>query len=231
MDIICSACGRKHQLTARIANSLERLEPGKKLRLQCSHCQKPILCGPELLRSEAHLRKGRKKELPLVKPPEPPDISWLREGIFEEETVVSDIPQALVMVPAGKIQEQISHALTGLGYRPETAETVPEVMGKMQFFNYSSIVMHTSFDGYSLETNPFHAHMCEMNMSKRRYIFYVLIGSQFKTFYNLQAMACSANLVVNEKDCSHFSVILRKSIPEYEELFGPFMEELKVRGR
>jgi hypothetical protein len=70
-----------------------------------------------------------------------------------------------------------------------------------------------------------------MNMARRRYIFYALLGPEFNTFFNLQALAYSANLVVNEKDTPHFGVILRKSIPEYEELFGPFMEELKVQGR
>jgi hypothetical protein len=73
--------------------------------------------------------------------------------------------------------------------------------------------------------------MCAMNMARRRYIFYVLIGPEFKTFYNIQALAESANLVVNEKDTPYFGVILRKSIPDYEELFGPYMEELKVQRK
>jgi hypothetical protein len=70
-----------------------------------------------------------------------------------------------------------------------------------------------------------------MNMSKRRFIFYILIGKEFKTFYNLQALAYSANLVVNDEEVPMFDIILRKTIPEYEELFGPIMEELRHHGR
>jgi hypothetical protein len=166
-----------------------------------------------------------------VKPPEPPDTSWLADGDYEEESVVSDIPQAMVLVQDEKIEEQVVGALTGLGYRAETVDNLVDAIEKMQFFDYSSIVMQASFDGNDLEGNGFHELMSSMSMSRRRYIFYVLLGPQFNTFYNLQALAYSANLVVNEKDTNHFGVILRKAIPEYEELFGPFMEELKVQGR
>lgn len=231
MEIICSKCGKKHTLGPKLEKNLQNLDAGKKLRLKCSQCEESIMLGPELLSKETDLDQPVKTKQLTVKPPEPPDTSWLEDGVFEEEAVVSDIPQAIVLVPDEKMREQIVTALAGLGYRAETAEDVSEAMEKMQFFNYSSIVMHESFDGNELGENKFHQYMCDMNMSRRRYIFYVLIGNELKTFYNLQALAYSANLVVNEYDTGHFGVILRKSIPEYEELFGPFMEELKVQGR
>jgi hypothetical protein len=82
-----------------------------------------------------------------------------------------------------------------------------------------------------LEDSTFHAYMRKMVMERRRYIFYILIGPDFHTLYNLQALATSANLVVNEADLKYFDVILRKTIPEYEELFGPLLEELAATGR
>ena len=231
MDIICQACGKTHKSSPKLEENLSKLAPGKKLRLKCAQCEEAIMLGPEMLEGGPGIEKKKKGKKVVVKPPEAPDTSWLEDGVFEEEAVVSDIPQAIVLVPDEKMREQIVTALTGLGYRAETAETVEDVMEKMQFFNYSSIVMHSSFAGGALSENRFHTHLCKMNMARRRYIFYVLIGNEFKTFYNLQALANSANLVVNDKDTGHFGVILRKSIPEYEELFGPYMEELKVQGR
>ena len=231
MDIICIACGKKHKSNAKLEENLSRLAPGKKLQLKCSQCAEPIIIGAEMLSEGPGLETSRKTIKTVVKPPEPPDTAWLEDGVFEEEAIVSDIPQAIVLVPDEKMREQIVSALTGLGYRAETADSVDDAMEKMQFFNYSSIVMHSSFDGGGLLKNQFHSYMCSMNMSRRRYIFYVLVGEELKTFYNLQALAYSANLVVNDSDAGHFGVILRKSIPEYEELFGPFMEELKVQGR
>ena len=222
MNITCKACGKAHKANSKIEKSIRKLPSGQKLRLKCSQCGEPIALGREILPGGGTAR---------VKPPEPPDTSWLADGDYEEESVVSDIPQAMVLVQDEKTEEQVVGALTGLGYRAETVDNVSDAIEKMQFFEYSSIVMQASFDGQDLNENSFHELMCSMSMSRRRYIFYALLGPEFKTFYNLQALACSANLVVNDKDTAHFGVILRKAIPEYEELFGPFMEELKVQGR
>ncbi len=223
MNITCKACGKVHKSNGKIEESLKKLAPGKKMRLKCSQCGKQIVLGAEM--------GAGAKQAGRVRPPEPPDTSWLADGDFEEEAVVSDIPQAMVLVRDEKIEEQVVSALTGLGYRAECVDDVSEAIEKMQFFNYSSIVMQSSFTQTGLNENEFHELMGTMSMSRRRYIFYALIGPEFNTFFNLQALACSANLVVNAQDTAHFGVILRKAIPEYEELFGPFMEELKVQGR
>jgi hypothetical protein len=223
MNITCKACGKIHKSNSKIEEGIKKLGPGQKIKLKCSQCGEQIVLGQES--STGNSTRS------TVRPPEPPDTSWLEDGEFEEEAVVSDIPQALVLVGDEKISELVVNALTGLGYRAESVSDAREAIEKMEFFNYSSIVMHSSFDGTNLKENKFHELMSSMNMARRRYIFYALLGPEFNTFFNLQALAWSANLVVNEKDSEHFGVILRKAIPEYEELFGPFMEELKVQGR
>jgi hypothetical protein len=234
MKIVCTACGKAHKANAKLEASLKSLKPGSSLRMKCLQCGEQILLGRELL-DQAATSAGQQAAQPFVakrvKPPEPPDTSWLEDGIFEEEEIVSDIPQSMVLMPEGPGREQVIKALTGLGYRAETALDTDHALERMQFFNYSSIVMHTGFTGDRIADNEFHRFMCAMNMARRRYIFYVLIGPEFKTFYNLQALAESANLVVNEKDTPYFGVILRKAIPDYEELFGPYMEELKVQRK
>ena len=223
MNITCKACGKVHKVNAKIEESIQKLAPGQKVRLKCSQCEEQIVVGAEMLSTGSRAS--------VVRPPEPPDTTWLADGDFEEEAVVSDIPQALVLVKDEPIADLVTNALTSLGYRAELVESVDEALEKMQFFNYSSIVMQSSFGGTRLEENKFHLMMSSMSMSRRRYIFYALLGPDFNTFFNLQALSWSANLVVNDKDTKHFGVILRKAIPEYEELFGPFMEELKVQGR
>lgn len=59
----------------------------------------------------------------------------------------------------------------------------------------------------------------------------MLVGPNLNTLYELEALANSANLVINEKDIQYLDVILRKSITAYEQMFGPVMEELKAYGR
>jgi len=235
MEITCNACGKKFQTNGKLDKSLTNLAPGKRLRVKCGQCGEPIVLTGDMMDEEVislgDSPRRKKVSKRKVKPPEPPDTSWLEDGVFDEEEIVSDIPQALVLMPEGEGQGKVINALTGLGYRAETAKNTGEALEKMQFLNYSSIVMHSKFNGKGLTKNRFHLHMSMMGMSRRRYIFYALVGPEFKTFYNLQALVNSANLTVNAKDIPHFGLILRKAIPEYEELFGSFMEELKVQGK
>ena len=224
MKITCSACGKSHQSNAKLEASLKKLQPGQKLRLKCSQCGESIPLGRD------SLRQGP-SSASQVNPPPPPDTSWLEEGIFDDEEVVSDIPQAIVLMQSGEACDNVGSALSGLGYRAEVTDDLDQVLERMQFINYTCMVMHTDARPEELDQNRLHRYICSLEMSRRRNIFYVLIGSNFKTFYNIQALACSANLVVNEKDAPYFAVILRKAIPEYEELFGPYMDELKIQGK
>ena len=66
-----------------------------------------------------------------------------------------------------------------------------------------------------------------MWQQRRRLLYYVLVGPDVHTCYNLQALALSANLVINERELAFVEVILRKGFREYVELFGPFLEVLE----
>jgi hypothetical protein len=166
-----------------------------------------------------------------VKPPNPPNTEWLRDGIFQEKEVVEDIPEALVLMPLTKTLDMVTQAAMDFGYRVELAPTPEDAIEKMQFINYAAVFHHCDFESGSIETGKFHSFMRSMNMSRRRYIFYVLIGEQFDTLYDLQALAYSANLVVNDAEIPFVGTVLKKAIPEFEALFGPLMEELRVVGK
>lgn len=225
MKITCSACGKAHSSNAKLEASLEKLQPGQKLRLKCSQCGEAIALAREDLGIRGVTSAGS------IHPPSPPDTSWLQEGAFEAEDVVADIPRAIVLMKPGETRDQVSAALSGLGYQAEAADDPAQIVKRMQFSNYTCVVMHAGVANGELAGNPLHNYMCSLEMDRRRYIFYILFGPEFKTFYNIQALSNSANLVVNESDMSHFGIILRKAIPEYEELFGPYMDELKIQGK
>ncbi len=222
MKITCSACGKAHKSSAKLEKSLEQLHPGQKIRLKCSQCGEAIPLGRDDLYAGAAA---------AVQPPAPPDIGWLKEGVFDDEEVVSDIPQALILSPPGEARDKMSSALAGMGYRAETAERTGDVLTQMQFINYSCVVLNSECVQGDFHDDPLHRMLCSMEMTRRRYIFYVLVGPEFQTFYNIEALSNSANLVVNSSDIGHFGVILRKAIPEYEQLFGPYMDEMKIQGK
>lgn len=225
MKITCGSCGKAHKSTSKLESSIEQLLPGQKIRIKCSQC------GQAIALSREDLYQSPTTGTIDIKPPPAPDTSWLRDGYFDDDEIVSDIPQAIILMKEGEGRDKVAGSLTGLGYRSETVENSREVVGKMPFNNYSCVILHTGSLSGSFVDDPLHKYMRTLDMDRRRYILYVLIGPEFQTFYNMQALSHSANLVVNDGDLQHFGVILRRAIPEYEELFGPYMDELKIQGK
>lgn len=235
MNVSCPHCGKQLKLSDKFEASLKSLKPDQKARVKCIQCAEPFQIDSRIFGqgspSQA-LRKGAPQPSgTVVKPPQPPDVSWLQEGVFEDQEVVEDIPLALILMPENSGRGEVVKAVEALGYRVEVADSAESAIEKMEFVNYSSVILHTDFEPEGLQGGPFHKFMCNMSMPKRRYIFFALIGKGLHTLYDLEALAYSANIVVNEKDVSHFGTILRKAFPDYEALFGPLMEELRVLGK
>jgi len=236
MTVSCPKCGKQLKLSDKFKESLSKLKPEQKVRVKCTQCGEPFPIDASVL-DTGPLSEGPKKSAAakarrvMVKPPDPPDVSWLQEGVFDDQEVVEEIPLALVLVPETCGRDEVVKAVESIGYRAEVAATATAAIEKMEFVNYSGVILHTEFEEGGVRTGVFHQFMSAMNMTRRRYIFYALIGKELHTFYNLEALAYSANIVVNEREVHHFGTILRKAIPEYEALFGPLMEELRVMGR
>ena len=205
---------------ARINDALRKLTAGKRLTIKCPHCRESI----KLSSSAASARET------VLQPPAPPDLDWLTTGRFAGEEKVEDVPMSLVLYPESPQRDLVVKAMKEVGYQVVTVDTPEEAIKRMQFVRFSCVTLHTDLEG-GLEKSVFHDYMRKMAMERRRYIFYILIGPHFHTLYNLEALSTSANLVVAEKDLKYFDVILRKAIPEYEELFGPILEELAAYGK
>lgn len=229
MSVQCSQCGKQLLLSDSAKQSLKKLEKGKKARIKCAQCEAIVLLDATMLQTDLPLSKSRAEN--TVRPPGPPDLSWLKDAAVEDKEVLEDIPRALLLVPPGKMYDVIATAISALGYQIETAATAQEAIEKIEFIQYSTIFLDCDYESKPLESATFYRFISSMNMTKRRYIFLTLIGSTLHTLYNLEAVSYSANLTVNKSDISHLATILRKAIPEYETLFGPYMEELQVHGK
>jgi len=205
----------------QITLALKKIGPEKKLTIKCPHCRQTV---------QVDDPANKRKQIRTPQPPTPPDLDWLTTGRFAGEEKVEDVPMALVLYEDCPERSQVIKAIESVGYQVVIAEDDEQAREKMLFVRFSCVILHSQMQG-RLEDSTFHAYMRKMAMERRRYIFYILIGPEFNTLYNLQALAASANLVVNESDLKYFDVILRKAIPEYEELFGPLLEELAATGR
>jgi len=236
MIVNCPHCSKQLKLSDKVRDSLQLLEPGRKIKVKCINCGTPFGLDKTMQPEGPGRKTGAESAPPVsgpgsVKPPAPQNIDWLKDGSFQDKEVVEDIPSALLLIPEGEVRNTCEKAARSLGYRVEIATDVQDAKDKMRFVNYSAVFLHAEFEPGGIGNGEFHRYMREMNMSRRRYIFYVLIGDKFATLYDLQAMANSANVVVNSAEIPYIATVLKKAIPEYEELFGPIMEELQASGK
>lgn len=208
--------------TSRLEQALNQLAPGKLLHLKCPLCRETIGLDRTGLPPRASLAQ--------VAPPPPPPLDWLQTGLYRGEEKVEDVPMALVLHHADEQRRQIGEALESVGYQVFMAESTISALERMRFVNFSCVAFHVDMEG-GVANSTFHRHMRALAMERRRYIFYILLGSSLHTLYDLEALASSANLTVNTRDLEHLDIILRKAIPAYEELFGVFLEELEAYGR
>lgn len=222
----CPACRHPLQLTddqtARLQQALAQLAPAKSLTMKCPACRAAI-----------HLDKSGQPlppASPRILPPPPPNLNWLQSGLYQGEEKVEDVPMALLLHQPGEQRRQIGEALETVGYQVVQVTEVVEAIERMRFVNFACVAFQADLEG-SLAQSAFHSHIRNLAMERRRYLFYILIGAELHTLYDLEALANSANLTVNTADLAHFDIILRKSIPSYEELFGPLLEELSAYGK
>lgn len=231
MIVNCPHCNKQLKLNEKVWENINSLEPGKKVKVKCVHCSEPFALDRQSLKSGPNNAPAAPRAIARLRPPSPPSVDWLKEGVFDDKEIVEDIPRALVLFPKVQVREIFVKAAQEFGYLVEEVVTPEEAIDKMRFVTYSAVFLHEGYEDGGVGDGKFHQFMRQMSMDRRRYIFYVLIGSRYRTLYDLEALSYSANLVVNDKEAPYIATLLRKTIPEYEELFGPVMEELRIAGK
>lgn len=180
------------------------------------------------------VEKVKQAPKPIKPPPtapKAPDVGWLLNGDFEEEGIVKDVPLVMVLMADGQARSAVAQAFSEEGFQTEFPESAEAAMERMRFVNFAAIVLHSSFEGGSFTESNFHIHMRGLAMSTRRYIYYVLIGPEFHTLYDLEALSYSANLVINDSEVNYLGTALKKGLSDYDNLFGPYVEKLKEHAK
>jgi len=226
MVIKCPHCGKQLKTGDKFIQSVKALPEGEKAKVKCTQCAKPFRVDNSML-TAGGVVLGKIE----VKPPGPPDLSWLESGLLDDEEIVEELPLVMLLIKNDEKRAAIAKAFEDTGYRVETAATSSEAIEKMQFVIYAAVVLHEDFEPGDIRENPMHQYMSGLSMSRRRQLLYVLVGTSFHTMYDLEALSYSANMVVNDKELPKFSILLRKAVVEYEALFGPIIEELNIAGK
>jgi len=238
----CPHCQKTLNLTdsqkVKIQTALDKLPPGNLLKLGCPHCQSPFelkpdgsLPGQQIKKTGPASPKGATARKVNIPPPPPPDLGWLSSGKMQEKVVIEDTPMVLILMDKGAGMTSVREAYEDETFLPVFAESIDKALENMQFTQFSAVALHSGFGGSALGSNKLHLFMQKMEMIRRRNIHYTLIGPEFKTLYDLEALSYSANLVVNDADLNHFRIILKKSLHENQKLFGPLADAMVAQGR
>lgn len=227
MIIACPHCGKQLKAGEKFIQSVQALSQGEAAKVKCTQCARPFEVTASMLAVS-----GQEAGDIKVKPPAAPDLNWLVSETVVVDDVVDELPLVMLLVRDADKYSVLAKAFESLGYRVGSAKTAAEAIEKMQFVVYSAVVLHTDFEGGSaLDSSLVHSSICGMEMYRRRHMLYILVGDQFNTMYDLEALSYSANMVVNDRELSHFSMLLRKMVLDYEALFGPFIDELQIAGK
>ncbi len=255
----CPHCRKELNLNEaqkeKLQKAVDSLAEGKTLKIACPFCRQPINLrrdgtaeeggvmsnvlysehsGTEDQPVERMVEEVKKPPQPLKPPPaapKPPEVGWLAAGEYQAQEVVKDVPLVMILMADGPARATVAEAFSSLGYQPEFPQAVEQAVERMRFVNFAAVVLHAGFEGGKLKESAFHRHMCELPMATRRSIYYVLIGPEFHTLYDLEALSFSANLVVNDQQVPRMPIILKKGLRDYEDLFGPYLEALEAHGK
>ena len=110
MNVNCPNCEKQLKLGAKAEASISQMPPGKVVKVKCAQCDEAFGIGSD--KKVVNLSVNKPKEPVLqnptqatgrktgskIKPPEPPDLAWLVDGVFEDHEVVEEVPLALVMM-------------------------------------------------------------------------------------------------------------------------------------
>lgn len=156
--------------------------------------------------------------------PQPPDLSWLLNGIPEQDSSEDlAIRLGLVFISDERHRVLVAEVLELLGYPTHMVDNHVAAVDRLGRHTYSVIIADIAD-----VDDEFHKYINNLPMSRRRLIMYVLIGAQLRTLYSLEALANSVNLVIGHKDLGHLEKILRWGFKEYANLYGPLLEVLNA---
>ena len=170
----------------------------------------------------AKKKKVTKAVARTVQPPPPPGDSWMEEQDNSKRTDVNG-HFALIVIHKPEERDRVEGVLQKMGYQTVPLDSADEAIERLKMEHYQLIVCDTDERGESLREHLRYT----VRPSLRRLIYFVLVGPELRTCYYQEAMALSANLVIGEKELPHLEIILLRGFKEYEQLFGPLLEELE----
>ena len=216
MQVECSSCNKEINIPDN------KIPQGQAFNLTCPSCKTKM-------RVDQHLKP------PASDPAESVDaISMVVDEDFEddeEEIEIYDEHDKIALILDRQNDDLWTTALTELEYKLQRAKSPEHAVHKLKFNQYHVVAFHEKFGGSTLETSPLYEFIRDMPMDTRRKIFVALVGENFKTLDNMEALAYSVNLVINQKELDQLEAILKKSIGDNDNFYKVYRETMTALGK
>ncbi len=216
MQVECSSCAKE----INIPDS--KIPAGQAFNLNCPGCKTKM-------RVDQHLKPPASDSVESVDA-----ASMLVDEEFEdddEDIEIYDEHDQIALILDKQNDDLWTTALTELDYKIQKAKSPEHAVHKLKFNQYHVVVIHEKFGGTTLKTSPLYEFIRDMPMDTRRKTFIALVGENFKTLDNMEALAYSVNLVINKKDFDQLETILKKSIGDNETFYKVYRETMTALGR
>lgn len=223
MQITCSSCSREINIPD------DKVPQGQAFNLTCPGCKTKM-------RVDQHLQ-----------PPQPaPGFGGEEEGVAldtasmlmdeefdddDEAFEIYDEHDKIALILDKENHDLWTTALTELEYKLQSAKSPEHAVHKLKFNQYHVVAFHEKFGDTALETSPLYEYIREMPMDTRRKTFVALVGDKFKTLDNMEALANSVNLVINQNEMDQLETILKKSTGENDNFYKVYRETMTALGK
>ncbi|HJT81297.1 MAG TPA: hypothetical protein VJ719_08885 [Chthoniobacterales bacterium] len=134
---------------------------------------------------------------------------------------------ALVCVDHQQYQKIVVPQLIDLTYKVHLGLFEEDVILKLKTYNYNVVVIYENFKGSKVENNPLLREMMQLQDTRRRDHFVILLSHRFATNDAMSAFAQSVDQIVNIADLANFKPILRRGVAQHHELYTAFNEMAK----
>lgn len=228
MKVNCDSCGKKLNIPD------EKIPSNKTVTISCPTCKNKITIEkqpstnktdpPSDTAAEAKSESSTEDQKESSEIIDPGDF-------LDEELEIIDEKVKKALVCDTESQKKIAAALTELDYLTKIAASTNEAMGRIKFSQYDLVVLSENFSGSTLTKNNVLKYIQPMPMATRRKMFVALLGNDFRTMDHMKAFALSVNVVINFKDISNLSAILKKSISDNDAFYKVFKESLSSIGK
>ena len=214
MQVECPSCAKEINIPD------DKVPQGQAFNLNCPGCKTKM-------RVDQHLQ-----------PPNPEESldtsSMIVDEDFEDEDEqieIYDEHDQIALILDRQNDELWTTALTELEYKLQRAKSPEHAVHKLRFNQYHVVAIHEKFGDTTLENSPLYEFIRDMPMDTRRKTFVALVGANFKTLDNMEALSYSVNLVINQKDFDQLETILKKSIGENDIFYKVYRETMTALGK